>query len=159
MLADLRTHLTWGGAEQRFGNRLLSLDAPAGPASVGTSFRSTGAIPMSSRRWDDRSAVTMAVRPSAFEFVTYATAHGPKRPMTATFTHRYEIVAARGGSDVTYTFTQLDASNPLLRFALPIVRTMSWRVGIPFMAGRGFRNLLATAETRAMYRSTVLTSP
>jgi hypothetical protein len=23
---------------------------------------------------------------------------------------------------------------------------MTWRVGIPFLAGRGFRNLLATAE-------------
>jgi hypothetical protein len=71
VLADLRTHLVWGGAQQRFGFRLLSLDAPAGPATTGTSFTSTGGIPMSPRHFEDRSAVTLAVRPSRFEFVTY----------------------------------------------------------------------------------------
>jgi len=45
--------------------------------------------------------------------------------------------------------TQLTMSNPLLRLGLPVVRTMTWQLGIPFMAGRGFRNLLAIAEKRA----------
>ena len=111
---------------------------------------------MSSRRWEDRSAVTMAVRPASFEFVTYATVHGSKRSTQATHTHRYEIAAAPdGGSDVTYTLTQLDVVNPLLRFALPVIRTMSWRLGVPFMNGRGFRNLLAAAEQRARSGSAV----
>jgi len=57
--------------------------------------------------------------------------------------------ATPGGSKVSYSMTQLTMSNPLLRLGLPVVRTMSWQLGIPFMAGRGFRNLLAIAETRA----------
>jgi hypothetical protein len=146
ILTDLRTHLAWGGAAQRGDFRLLSLDAPAGPATVGTAFTSTGAIPMSLRKWRDRSTVTIAERPGTFEFITQATVHRSRRSMTATYRHRYEITAAPGGSEVSYTFTQLDASNPFLRLALPVVRSMTWRVGIPFLAGRGFRNLLTTAE-------------
>lgn len=153
VVADLRTHLSWGGAQQRSDFRLLSLDAPAGVAAVGTSFRSTGAIPMSSRRWSDRSTVTVATRPAAFEFVTHATVDRPRRPMEATYRHRYEIAAAPGGSFVIYTLTQLDVLNPFLRLALPMVRTMTWRLGIPFLAGRGFRNLVALAEQNASLQS------
>jgi hypothetical protein len=158
VLADLRTHLTWGGAQQSSDFRLLSLDAPAGPATAGTSFSSTGAIPMSLRRWEDRSVVTRAVRPFSFEFVTHATVHRSKLSMRATYRHRYEIAAAPGGSDVSYTLTQLDVLNPFLRLALPVVRTMTWRVGIPFLAGRGFRNLLAFAERGANLESASLTA-
>src|SRR6267143_1049719 len=100
VLADLRTHLTWGGAQQSSDFRLLSLDAPAGPATAGTSFSSTGAIPMSLRRWEDRSVVTMAVRPVSFEFVTHATVNRSKLSMRATYRHWYEIAATPGGSDV-----------------------------------------------------------
>jgi hypothetical protein len=60
VLADLRTHLEWGGTRQSRDFRLLSLDASRGPASVGTAFSSTGAIPMSARRWEDGSTVTVA---------------------------------------------------------------------------------------------------
>jgi hypothetical protein len=69
--------------------------------------------------------------------------------MEATYRHRYQIAPAPGGSEVSYVFTQLEAVNPFLRLALPVVRTMTWRVGIPFLAGRGFRNLLALAEQSA----------
>jgi len=158
VLADLRTHLTWGGAQQGSDFRLLSLDAPAGPATLGTSFSSTGAIPMSLRRWEDRSTVTMAVRPVSFEFVTHATVHRSKLSMRATYRHWYEIAATPGGSDVSYTLTQLDVLNPFLRLALPVVRTMTWRVGIPFLAGRGFRNLLAFAERGARLETVSLTT-
>lgn len=148
-LADLGTHVTWAGTQQTRDFRLLSLEAPAGPASVGTTFTSTGTIPMSSRRWQDRSQVTAAERPNIFEFVTTATARGPKRSMEATYRHRYEIAATPGGSKVSYTMTQLAISNPLLRLGLPVVKDMTWRLGIPFMAGRGFRNLLSIAEQSA----------
>ena len=77
ILADLPPHLTWGGRQQRSDFRLLSLDAPRDPATVGTTFTNTGAIPMSARRWDDVSTVTVAVRPVTFEFVTHATVHRP----------------------------------------------------------------------------------
>ena len=69
--------------------------------------------------------------------------------MEATYRHRYEIEATQAGSNVTYTMTQLAVSNPLLRLGLPLVRELTWRLGIPFMAGRGFRNLVAFAEQRA----------
>jgi hypothetical protein len=54
-----------------------------------------------------------------------------------------------GGSMVAYEMTQLTLVNPFLRLSLPVVRTLSWRVALPFMAGRGFRNLLAIAERSA----------
>jgi hypothetical protein len=146
LVADLRTHLIWGGEQQSGVFRLLSLDAPAGPATTGTSFTSTGSIPMASVTFEDRSQVTVAERPHTFEFVTHARVHRSRRPMEATYRHRYEITAAPAGSEISYVLTQLEISNPSLRLALPVVRTMTWRVGLPFMAGRGFRNLLAMAE-------------
>ena len=149
ILADLPTHLTWGGTQQRSDFRLLSLDAPKDPATVGTSFTSTGAIPMSARRWEDVSTVTVAVRPVTFEFVPHATVHRSQRSMEATYLHHYEVAAAPGGSKVSYAFTQQDVSNPFLRLGLPVIRTLTWRVGVPFLAGRGFRNLLAMAEQTA----------
>jgi Polyketide cyclase / dehydrase and lipid transport len=148
-LADLRSHLTWAGTQQSGDFRLLSLEAPAGPATAGTSFTSTGTIPMSSRRWEDRSQVTVAESSRTFEFVTNATVHRAERSMAATYRHRYEIVPTPGGSMVTYEMTQLTLANPFLRLSLPVVRTLSWRVALPFMAGRGFRNLLAIAERSA----------
>ena len=149
LLADLETHLTCAGTQHTRDFRLLSLDAPASPATIGTTFSSTGSIPMSSQRWVDRSNVTAAERPNTFEFVTSATTRGARRSMEATYRHRYEIEATQGGSKVSYTMTQLAASNPLLRLSLPLVRELTWRLGIPFMAGRGFRNLVAFAEQRA----------
>jgi hypothetical protein len=152
-LADLGTHVTWAGTQQTRDFRLLSLDVPPGPASVVTTFTSTGTIPMSSRQWQDRSRVTAAERPNTFEFVTAATAHGSRGTMQGTYRHRYEIAAAPQGSVVSYSMTQLEISNPLLRLGLPVVRDLTWRFGIPFMAGRGFRNLLSIAEQRARSES------
>jgi len=40
-LADLGTHMTWGGNQQTSDFRLLSLEAPAGSASAGTTFTKT----------------------------------------------------------------------------------------------------------------------
>jgi hypothetical protein len=147
-LADLDTHLTWGGTEQTSDFRLLTLEAPPGLATAGTTFTSTGTIPMSSRRWQDQSTVTAAERPSTFEFITTATAQGARRTMKATYRHRYEIAAVPGGSKVSYTMTQLTMYNPWPRLGLPVVKQLSWRLAIPFMAGRGFRNLLSLAEAQ-----------
>lgn len=104
---------------------------------------------MSLRRWEDVSTVTVADRPLTFEFVTHSTVHRSKGSMLATYRHRYEIAPAQGGSEVTYTFTQEDLVNPFLRLGLPLVRTVTWRLGLPFLAGRGFRNLLAISEESA----------
>lgn len=149
LLTDLRSHLEWGGARQSRDFRLLALDAPAGTATVGVSFSSTGSIPMSARRWQDRSTVTAAERPSTFEFVTEGRAGTRKTAMVARYLHRYEIASIGGGCRVTYTLTQQEVANPMLRLALPGIRWLTWRVAIPMFAGRGLRNLVAAAEARA----------
>jgi hypothetical protein len=152
LLADLRSHLQWGGAQQSGDFRLLSLDAPDGPAGVGTVFSSTGSIPMSGKHWEDRSTVTVAVRPSTFEFVTEAHVGTGTRAMLARYVHRYDVAPTSGGSLVTYTMTQEQIANPFLRLGLPLMRQLTWRFAIPMMAGRGFRNLLAAAEAPARTR-------
>jgi len=143
LLADLPSHIDWGGARQSREFRLVSLDSPPGPATVGTSFSSTGTIPMSRRHWSDRSTVTVADRPQTFEFTTQAMA-GEGNPMTAAYTHRYEITPAAGGSRVTYAMTQLSITSPILRLG-PAMSRMTWLM-MPMFAGRGVRNLLALAE-------------
>jgi hypothetical protein len=152
MLADLRSHLRWGGTEQSGDFRLLSMEAPDGPAIVGTSFVTTGAIPMSRKRWEDRSTVTVAARAKTFEFVTEGRVGSGPRAMVARYTHRYDIAPIEGGSSVTYTMTQEQIANPALRLGLPVIRDLSWRVMIPMFTGRGFRNLLADAEAAAKAR-------
>jgi hypothetical protein len=151
MLADLSSHLRWAGAEQSADFRLLSMDAPAGPAREGTVFTTTGSIPMTAKRWEDRSTVTVAARPETFEFVTEARAGA----MTARYMHRYDIAPAQGGSTVTYTMTQEQIARPFLRLGLPVVRQMMWSVGIPMFAGRGFRNLLKESQASKTVMSQV----
>ena len=151
-IAEVSSHLDWGGSKQRRDFRLLSLDCPDGPASAGLTFESTGAIPMSSKRWEDRSTVTEAVRPRVFEFVTQSRAGSGAKAMTARFINRYEIAAVDGRSKVTYTQTQEQISNPFLRLALPGLRQMMWRFGIPMFARRGFSNLIESAEAAARIR-------
>jgi len=153
LLADLRTHVDWGGARQLPVFRLTGLSAPEGPATVGTVFESTGAIPMSRRRFEDRSTVTVATRPSTFEFVTEARARGAGREMAARLVHRYEIAPVSTGSRVTYTLTQEEVAQPMLRFAIPGIRAVTWSMA-GFMFGQGFRNLLALAAARAARATT-----
>jgi polyketide cyclase/dehydrase/lipid transport protein len=141
-LADLSSHLEWSGARQSSDFRLLTLDAPAGPARVGTAFSSTGTIPMSKKHWEDRSTVTAASRPTLFEYVTEAQAG----PMRARYQHRYEIAREGSGSRVTYRLTELEVANPWPRMGWPVLRIMTWKMAIPMLAGRGLRNLLSHAE-------------
>jgi hypothetical protein len=141
-LADLSSHLDWSGARQSSDFRLLTLDAPAGTAHVRTAFSSTGTIPMSAKHWEDRSTVTAADRPGLFEYVTEAKAG----PMRARYLHRYEIAREASGSRVTYRLTELEVANPWPRMGWPVLRTMTWKMAIPMLSGRGLRNLLALAE-------------
>src|SRR6266540_3976508 len=99
-IADLGTHLAWNGSMQPEKVRLLTLDAPSGPAAVGTEFASTGRE--RSARFTDRSVVTEADASKVFEFVTEST-RSPKRGPAADMTtvNRFEIVADGTGSRVT----------------------------------------------------------
>ncbi|MGC1406179.1 MAG: SRPBCC family protein [Candidatus Dormiibacterota bacterium] len=148
LLSDLRSHLSWGGEEQAGNYRLLSLEAPDGPASAGTVFVTTGSIPMSRRRWQDRSTVTSVLRPLAFAFVTDAKVVGGPRQMHARYLHNYAITSCGGGSTVTYELTQEDIVNPFLRLRIPVIRTITWRFAAPLFARRGFFNLLRCAESQ-----------
>lgn len=147
LLANLRSHLDWGGARQSSDFRLLTMETASEAAGAGTRFRTTGTIPMSARRWNDESVVTVADRPAAFEFVTDARAG----TMAARYRHRYEMARTAAGCTVSYTMVEESLERPMLRLALPGIRRMMWRAGIPMFAGRGFRNLLASAESVARH--------
>jgi hypothetical protein len=148
-LADLDSHLDWAGQRQGETTRLLTLNAPPGPAEVGVEFLTTGSDGKSGR-WSDRSVVTEATRPEVFEFVTEGQRHGKlgARPWLLTATHRYVIAPAAGGCRVTYTedLTRLDGAPRIMR--MPGVNRLVFWISARFMR-RGFHGLLALAEERA----------
>jgi hypothetical protein len=150
VLADLRSHLEWGGSRQFRSFRLLSLEAPNGLADVGTLFTSTGRIPMNRSRFDDRNEVTQADRPQVFEISTRSTIPWPKRPHAeGTFVNRFEISPDGDGSRVVYTSEQLRFLEPPWGIRYPLLRNVTYRVWIPIWSRRGFRNLLRMAEERS----------
>ncbi len=152
LLAEVRTHLEWAGTKQPKENfRLLTIEAPAGLASVGTEFRSTGADPMG--RFADSSVVTEAARPSLFEFVTEARLSTKKGEIVEwTNIHRYELVArAAEVCRISYTLRVVRISElpgELAMFKIPGLRSLGLRVSASF-ARRGIRNLARLAEERA----------
>jgi hypothetical protein len=151
LLADIGSHLEWGGRMQRKTSyRLLTVDAPDGPASVGTEFRSTGADAMGT--FGDSSVVTEASRPDVFEFVTEARL-STKRGAVVEWTsvHRYEIEAAGDrGSVVRYTIrtTRISELPGALRiFNVPGLRSLLLALGRSNVRN-GVRNLARLAEQR-----------
>jgi hypothetical protein len=149
LLADLSSHLEWAGRRQLETTRLLTLEAPPGPASVGTEFFTTGSDGKVAR-WSDRSVVTEATRPRLFEFVTEGRRQGKpgSRPWLCTAVHRYEVAGEPDGCRVTYTedLTRLDGAPGIL--AVPGVSRLLFRVSARYMR-RGFDGLLALAEERS----------
>jgi uncharacterized protein YndB with AHSA1/START domain len=146
LLADLKRHLEWAGERQGETTRLLTMDCPPGPAVVGTEFRTTGADGKAAV-WHDRSVVTEATRPSAFEFVTEGIRHGKpgKASMEATTVHRYEIVGTPDGCRVAYQgqVTRYAGFPAVVRW--PVVG--SWLLGYAAKYMRkGFDGLIALAE-------------
>jgi hypothetical protein len=147
LLADLESHLEWAGKRQTRDFRLTMLDAPAGPAQVGTVFSSRGLIPMSRHTWEDMSTVTVADRPRVFEFVTEGQGGGAKR-MASQWLNRYEIQPGDDGCRISYQLSLLRVTNPFLRLSMPGFRNLTWKIGIPQVSSRGLRNLAAMAEER-----------
>jgi uncharacterized protein YndB with AHSA1/START domain len=149
LLADLRSHLEWAGDRQLETTRLLTLESPPGPATVGVEFFTTGSDGKVAR-WSDRSVVTEATRPEAFEFVTEGRRQGKPgtRPWLLTAVHRYEITPEAGaGCRVTYTedLTRLDGAPWVLRFSGTC--RIVFRISARYMR-RGFDGLLSLAEER-----------
>lgn len=151
LLADIRSHLEWAGNRQPKKNfRLLSLEAPEGPASVGTEFRSTGADPMG--RFADSSVVTEASRPSLLEFVTEARLSTKKGKVVEwTNVHRYELAPEAGGCRISYTLRAVRISElpgSMAMFKVPGLRWVGLKVSASY-ARRSVRNLARMAEERA----------
>lgn len=105
VIADLDAHLEWSGElakDKTF--MLLSLEASAREASVGTSFTSTGAN--FNGTFHDLSIVTESARPNRFTIETDARLDR-KRGQTweVHFEHRYDVQPSGEGSRIVYTET------------------------------------------------------
>jgi polyketide cyclase/dehydrase/lipid transport protein len=154
LLADVRSHLEWGGRMQKKKTyRLISIQAPEDPASVGTEFSSSGADGMGT--FNDTSVVTEATRPRLFEFVTEARLSTKKGTVVEwTLVHRYEIAPEGEGCTVSYTIRTVRISElpgALGLFNVPGLRALLTRVARSNVQ-RGFRNLVKMAEQRATAR-------
>lgn len=150
LLADLPSHLVWGGERQGASTRLLELRAPGGPAAVGTEFESVGADPMG--RFTDRSVVTEASRPGVFEFVTEARLETKRSgPVDWTLVHRFEITPESAGCRIAYTgrVTRISRLPGMLAlFRVPGLRALGAKAAAG-VSRRGVRNLARLAEERA----------
>lgn len=145
VLTDLSTHMAWGGeqtGDKRF--RLLSLEQPAGPATTGTRFASTGVIPMGT--FHDQTVVTDASRGGRFAFRTQSRLerkHG--RPTwRGAFEHGYIIDDAGGDTVISYT-CQVYPENYVAWWMTPIMRPMT-RYNVERTMRRCLRSLGALAE-------------
>lgn len=150
LLADLPSHLEWGGERQSAKTRLVSIDAPDGPATVGTEFRTVGADHIGEFR--DGSVVTEATPPSLFEFVTEARLTTKKGTVADwTNVHRYRIASDADGCTITYTVRVARISalpGPLALFNVPGLSRLALK-GAAAGERRGIRNLARLAEERA----------
>src|SRR4029450_4678723 len=123
LLADLPSHMEGAGAKQSETTRLLTMEAPAGRATVGTEFVTTGSDGKVAR-FTDRSVVTEAIRPAVFEFVTESRREGKpgSRAWLLTIVHRYEIDSVPTGCNVIYTEEIVRISGAPRPFTAPGLR-------------------------------------
>jgi hypothetical protein len=147
VVADLPSHLEWSGERASSESfKLLTLDAPAGRASVGTTFSSTGTSGKDT--FHDRSTVVEASPPSRFTIETQARLerrHG--RRWEVRFVHRYNIEPSGTGSRIVYTDTASDM-NYKPYWLQPGIRTIT-RVLVGREDTKQLENLARLAEERA----------
>jgi hypothetical protein len=146
-IADLRNHLDWSGeraSSETF--KLLSIDAPEGPAAVGTTFTSSGAA--DNGTFHDRSEVTEASSPTRFVIETDAHLDRKRgRPWDAHFSHRYDVTPEGAGSRITYTET-IERVNYVPYWLQPWMRPI-FKVYVNRADRRQLENLARLAEERA----------
>jgi hypothetical protein len=147
VIADLRNHVVWSGERASDeGNKLLSLDAPDGTATVGTSFTSSGTAGKDT--FHDRSEVTVATRPSTFVIETDAHMDRNRgKPWNAHFVHRYDIEPDDTGSRIRYT-ELIERVNYVPYWLQPGIRSI-FKVYINRADRKQLANLAALAEERA----------
>jgi len=148
-LSDLQSHLEWGGKRASETGRMLTIDAPAGPATVGTEWDSSGSDPMG--RFDDHSVVIEAAPDRVFEFVTEGRQTHKKSGEVVDWTivHRYEIAKQDTGSRISYHARITSVSKllgPMRLFNTPLVRLIvrMWAK----TSQRSLENLAAVAQER-----------
>lgn len=147
VIADLRNHLVWSGERaQDDGFKMLTLEAPQGPATVGTSFSSSGTAGKDT--FNDRSVVTQAMRPSVFVIETDARLERKNaETWQAHFTHRYDVEPDGGGSRIVYTET-VERVNYVPYWLKPGIRTI-FRPWVNRADRKQLRNLARLAEERS----------
>lgn len=145
VLADLSTHEQWGGRESAMkGQALIAVQAPPGPATVGTTFSSTGRSGKDT--FHDSSTVTAASPATHFGFRTQARlerAHGPEWHVV--FVHDYRITDTREGTTVSYTCS-VNPLNYVPYWLKPVLKHVTHRMVNRLMT-KNLRNLARLAES------------
>ena len=146
-IADLRNHLDWSGeraSSEKF--KLLELEAPEGPATVGTSFSSSGTA--DNGTFHDRSVVTEASSPERFVIETNARLDRTRgAPWHAHFSHRYDVRPEGAGTRIVYTET-VERVNYVPYWLKPVVRSL-FKVYVNRADRKQLENLARLAEERS----------
>jgi hypothetical protein len=146
-VADLRNHLDWSGeraSSETF--KLLSMEAPEGPAAVGTAFTSSGSA--DNGTFHDRSEVTVATSPTTFVIETDAHLDRTRwKPWEAHFVHRYDIAPEAEGSRITYT-EAIERVNYVPYWLQPVMRSL-FKVYVNRADRKQLANLARLAEERS----------
>ena len=147
VIADLRNHLVWSGERaESDGFKMLTLEAPEGPATVGTTFTSTGSAGKDT--FHDRSVVTEATRPHRFVIETDARLERRRaRTWLVHFSHRYDVLPDGTGSKIVYTETA-ERVNYVPYWLKPGIRTI-FRPFVNRADRKQLRNLARLAEERS----------
>lgn len=149
VLADVRSHIAWGGEMSKKKFRLLKIDVADLPAVQGTVFSSEGLAPDGS--FHDRSVVTQAVRPRIFEFRTDAHIDF-KKGGTGDWTviNRYEIEPVGTRSRLRYTQRVIKATDlgPLKMMLNPLMAVLG-RMMVGGFVKPGLRGIESLARERA----------
>jgi hypothetical protein len=147
VLADVSTHLEWGGRRQTKHARLVAIDGPDRAIGVGDVWTSEG-VELGGR-WSDRSHVTEAEPGRLLVFETDGVLRPPKGgPATSRWRHRYELQPTEdGGTRIRYTITCVRTDLPPALFRVPPVEPLLF-LGAKATSRRGVRNLASMAEER-----------
>lgn len=149
-IADLRNHLEWSGeraSSETF--KLVELEAPTGPAAVGTTFTSSGTA--DNGTFHDRSEVTVASPPETFVIETDARLDRVRgRLWESHFVHRYDIEPEGEGARITYTET-VERVNYVPYWLQPVIRSL-FTVYVNRADRKQLSNLARLAEERAALR-------
>ena len=147
VIRDLRAHLEWSGERASDDSfKLLEIEAPDEPATVGTTFTSTGAN--FNGTFHDSSTVIEASPPNRFAIETDARldrTHG--RAWEVRFTHRYFIAPQGVGSRIVYTDTARNM-NYIPYWLRPWMRPIT-RMAIRRGDTKQLSNLARLAEERS----------